>query len=246
MTPNHALQRTGAAVTPAASCLRLSPTTQRSRQPRPSLSLGSLGDFAHLLRLMSASEDIPSLMPPAKLNGLKTSSSESIASPTVWHSVASHPSVARRFQSQPGVSRQRVRRHSCSAFIVGRPRPHAPRAAAPCVSTARRFWAFLHRVRSTESQLSRHSRSGIHRESGRYSQNSFRVSLLNPTSPNHALQRTAPRVTARAFCERRVIYIWASAVRSTVGHAPRHAPPSLSLGSLGVAARSEKQNSDTP
>ena len=42
-TPNLALQRTGAAVTPAASCLRLSPTAQRSRQPRRSLSLGSLG-----------------------------------------------------------------------------------------------------------------------------------------------------------------------------------------------------------
>ena len=47
-TPNHALQRTRAAVTPAASGLRLSPTAQRSRQPRRSLSLGSLGDFAHL------------------------------------------------------------------------------------------------------------------------------------------------------------------------------------------------------
>ena len=56
-------------------------------------------------------------------------------------------------------------------------------------------------------------------------------------TPNHALQRTAPRVTARAFCERSGIYIWASFVRSTVGHAPRHAPPSLSLGSLGVATR---------
>ena len=55
--------------------------------------------------------------------------------------------------------------------------------------------------------------------------------------PNHALQRTAPRVTARAFCERSSIYIWASVVRSTVGHAPRHAPPSLSFGSLGVATR---------
>ena len=42
-TPNNALQRTGGAVTPAASCLRLSPTAQRSRQPRRSLSLGSLG-----------------------------------------------------------------------------------------------------------------------------------------------------------------------------------------------------------
>ena len=60
-TPNHALQRTGVAVTLAAipgstrlvrppsfpsstSPLRL--TSQPSRQPRPSLSLGSLGDFA--------------------------------------------------------------------------------------------------------------------------------------------------------------------------------------------------------
>ncbi len=59
-----------------------------------------------------------------------------------------------------------------------------------------------------------------------------------PESPNHALQRTAPRVTARAFCERSAIYIWASLVRSTVGHAPRHAPPSLSLRSFGDATRS--------
>ena len=47
-TPNHALQRTRAAVTPAASGLRLAPATQRSRQPRGSLSLGSLGVLAHL------------------------------------------------------------------------------------------------------------------------------------------------------------------------------------------------------
>jgi len=44
-TPNHALQRTGAAVTPAASAAALPPAMQRSRQPRPSLSLGSLGYF---------------------------------------------------------------------------------------------------------------------------------------------------------------------------------------------------------
>ena len=42
-SPNHVLQRTAPRVTPAASCLRLSPTTQRSRQPRGSLSLRSLG-----------------------------------------------------------------------------------------------------------------------------------------------------------------------------------------------------------
>ena len=42
-TPNTALQRTRAAVTPAASSLRLSPTTQQSRPSRVSLSLGPLG-----------------------------------------------------------------------------------------------------------------------------------------------------------------------------------------------------------
>ena len=42
-SPNHALQRTGASVTPAASAAAFPPATQRSRQPRPSLSLGSLG-----------------------------------------------------------------------------------------------------------------------------------------------------------------------------------------------------------
>ena len=61
--------------------------------------------------------------------------------------------------------------------------------------------------------------------------------------PNHALQRTAPRVTARAFCERSGIYICGVSVRSTVWHAPRHAPPSLSLGSLGVARRTVKVTS---
>ena len=45
-TPNHALQRTRAAVTPAASGLRLAPAAQRSRQPRGSLSLGSLGHMS--------------------------------------------------------------------------------------------------------------------------------------------------------------------------------------------------------
>ena len=45
------------------------------RQPPPSLSLGSLGDFAHLLRVMSAYEDTPRPMPPTKLHALKTSSS---------------------------------------------------------------------------------------------------------------------------------------------------------------------------
>ena len=56
-------------------------------------------------------------------------------------------------------------------------------------------------------------------------------------TPNHALQRTAPRVTARAFCVRRFLVHCSSFLRSTVGHAPRHAPPSLSLRSLGRTTR---------
>ena len=50
-TPNHALQRTGAAVTAPASCLRLSPAAQGPRQPRRSLSLGSLGVMNRIFQI---------------------------------------------------------------------------------------------------------------------------------------------------------------------------------------------------
>ena len=49
-TPNHALQRTGAAVTAPASCLRLSPAVQGPRQPPRSLSLESLAVATRHLR----------------------------------------------------------------------------------------------------------------------------------------------------------------------------------------------------
>ena len=104
----------------------------------------------------------------------------------------------------------------------------------PSVSTSRRLWTFFRLMPSptagisdSEAQAftSQPSYFGIVVESLSY----------NRMTPNHALQRTAPRVTARAFCERSGSYIWASFVRATVGHAPRHAPPSLSLGSLADA-----------
>ena len=47
-TPNHALQRTGVAVTARASTAAFPPAMHGPRQPRPSLSLGSLGHFAHV------------------------------------------------------------------------------------------------------------------------------------------------------------------------------------------------------
>ena len=55
-----------------------------------------------------------------------------------------------------------------------------------------------------------------------------------PATPNHALQRTAPRVTARAFCERSGIYIW-GVCRSFHGWA--RAAPRSAVAELGVVRR---------
>ena len=49
-SPNHALQRTGVAVTPRASAAAFPPAMHGPRQPRPSLSLGSLGASAHTVK----------------------------------------------------------------------------------------------------------------------------------------------------------------------------------------------------
>ena len=64
-TPNHALQRTGAAVTAPASCPPPSPpAAQGPRQPRGSLSLRSLGVLAHTLRTKpKPTETMPELTP---------------------------------------------------------------------------------------------------------------------------------------------------------------------------------------
>ena len=54
-SPNHALQRTRSAVTLAASCRRLSHTTQPARQLRESLSLGSFGESTPMNLLLRTS-----------------------------------------------------------------------------------------------------------------------------------------------------------------------------------------------
>ena len=243
-SPNHALQRTAPRVTVAANSssnpfrpsvalsyarsLSLRSTTQLPRHAPPSLSLGSLGDFAHLLRVMSASGYIPSSMPPTKLHALKTSSSESNASPTVWPSVASRPFCCPALPK----SARRESPASSTALLLGIYREattstRSTRGSAERLDRATVF-GFASSRAFTESQLSRHSPSGIYRESGRASRNSFRASVLNPMkSPNHALQRTAPHVTAPAS---------AAALPPTM-QVPRRAPLSLSLGSLGVFTR---------
>ena len=120
-TPNHALQRTAPCVTAPASAAAFPPTVQVPRRTSRSLSLGSFGDFAHLIRAMSTSEDTSSLMPPAKLHGLKTSSAESVTSRAVWSPVASSRFRSRRFQSsESGIASvsERWSRNSFSASVL--------------------------------------------------------------------------------------------------------------------------------
>ncbi len=171
-TPNHALQRTAPCVTAPASAAAFPPTMQVPRRPPRSLSLGSLGDFAHLHRAMSVSEDIPRPTPSTKLHALKTASSrvgresgglafrsfESLEQPAfpescirepVASSAASFFGVYREVHTSPRSTRSRATRLDRAAVWL---------FSASC---ARRVPA------------SRDSPSGVHRESGRYSRNSY-------------------------------------------------------------------------
>ena len=120
---------------------------------------------------------------------------------------------------------------------------HFTRSSAERLASAAVF-AFPPLHAPDEFKLSRDSQSGVHRESERYSRNSFRASVLNPMkSPNHALQRTAPRVTVAAISSLdpsrpsgALSYARDRLLRSTT-QLPRRAPQSLSLGSLGVSSR---------
>ena len=175
-------------------------TSQLPRRAPQSLSLRSLGDFAHLLRAMSASEDNPSPMPSTKPHGLKTSSSESVASPTVWSSVASRPFCSPAF---PEPAKRESPASSTALLLAIYREPttstRSTRSSSEHLDRAAVFGLNPSHA-SIESQLSRHSRSGVYHQSERYSRNSFRASVLKPMkSPNHALQRTAPRVTVAAI-----------------------------------------------
>jgi len=212
-------------------------TTQLPRHAPPSLSLGSLGDFAHLIRAMSVLEDIPSPMPPTKLHGFKTSSSESIASPMVGPSVASRLFRSRRFQSsQASAAREFdstfARRQSRGGHVhtlhaqqlrASRQRGGFWLCSIACASPSPSFHTFTlghpSRVRASLPELF----SGV---------------CPNPMkSPNHALQRTAPRVTVAAILAwTRPVRAWrcptsVASLCAPPSQLPRHAPPSLSLGS---------------
>ena len=179
--------------------LSLRSTTQLPRRAPQSLSLGSLGDFAHLIRAMSALEDIPRSMPSTKPHGFKASSCQSIASPTVWPSVASRLFRSRRFQSSQGSAARefdstfgwRLSRgghvHTLHAqqLRASRQRGGFGLSSIACASPSPSFQAFTlghpSRVRASLPKLF----SGV---------------CPNPMkSPNHALQRTAPRVTVAAI-----------------------------------------------
>ena len=146
-----------------------------------------------------------------------------------------------RFRSLPGERRQRIRRLHCSESMASPTPPDISRAAVPSVSTARRFLPSLSAMRETDFSIPDiQVRASIARRTVNrtLSQHPQRVQV----TPNHALQRTAPRVTVAA------ILTWTPLVRpgscltlvaslcAPPSQLPRHAPPSLSLGSLGVLA----------
>ena len=169
-------------------------------------------------------------MPLTKLYALKTPSSRVYreSGGSALGSFASIPQPT--FPEFAGERRHRVRQRLCPPSIARRSRPHAARRSSSERLDSAAVFGFPASRATGESQLSRHSRSSIHRVRASLPDLFSRVCPNPMRSPNHALQRTAPRVTARAFYERRGIYICAVSVRSTLGHAPRHAPPSLSLG----------------
>ena len=128
----------------------------------------------------------------------------------------------------------------CMASIANRALVGLPRAAAPSVSTARQFLVSLSAVRETDSSIPEiQVRASIaSRAVNRtLSQRPQRVQV----APNHALQRTAPRVTVAAILAcARLVRSWrcstsAAPFCAPPSQLPRHAPPSLSLRSLGVA-----------
>ena len=170
-TPNHALQRTCAAVTPAASAAAFPPAAQRSRQPRRSLSLGSLG-----------------------------------AAPPL---VTKHTSFrvcreSKTYSETPGLARV--------SHTIDPSRSFSPAPSFPVsVSTATRSWPSISFMRSEDTRLL----PVVVRELA-----------PNNATPNHALQRTAPCVTAPA----------SAAAFPPALQVPRRTPRSLSLGSLGVSA----------
>ena len=147
---------------------------------------------------MSALEDIPSPMPPTKLHGLKTYNSKLVPS--------SVGLAFGRFESfeQPTFSEFCIRESlaSSTASLLGIHReahtsPRSTRSSSERLDSAAAF-GFLPLHAPGEFQLSRHSRSGVYREPERCSRSSFTTSVPNRTAPNHALQRTAPRVTVAA------------------------------------------------
>ena len=163
-----------------------------------------------------------------------------------------HTFVARRFRGLPALSHPTLPEFrsgasaptvtGCMASIACRAQPVLPRAAAPRVSTARRFLASLSSMLETDSSI-----PDIQVRASIASRTVNRTLSQRPqrvqVTPNHALQRTAPRVTVAAILAcARLVRSWrcptsVASFCAPPSQLPRHAPPSLSLGSLGVATR---------
>ena len=124
-----------------------------------------------------------------------------------------------------GLSFSWLRSSSLSGALIATDALLSLRAERHCLGLALTAATAESHIEFMLSQLSTDSRSSVYRESEAFSRSSFRAFVTNPTSPNHALQRTAPCVTAPA----------SAATFPPAMQVPRRTPRSLSLGSLGVA-----------
>ena len=249
-TPNHALQRTAPRVTvaaisglgvftpshhcPTSAASFCAPPSQLPRHAPPSLSLGSIGVLAPLSRERSHEDSqrerflIPSIPMPRLFPVCAELRACSPSDASRSTSAASSAPLPLGFITMPASS-------TFSSPVVAR------------VSTGRGLSSFVSSMRSVvASFLSSVTRSFP--ASLSVSRRLFHVSTESNRTPNHALQRTAPRVTVAAISgsdPSRPSVALSSArcrfLRSTT-QLPRHAPPSLSLGSLGVSSRLPRTN----
>ena len=223
--PNHALQRTAPRVTARASCERsaaygcgVGSSFHRLARAAPRSAVAERGvvrrlPSAHFQWLTFANEF------------LRASKASSTSMTPV--SIATFAARSRRLYSARRLSsggRQsstnQPRRKSCNLLLSpSRAARLIPSAATATNSIGRPF----HRVALSRPQRQVTSHTHTSRGGG------FGSHMSQPTSPNHALQRTGSAVTAPAADHRRL---------STHRQVPRPLCLSLSLGSLGASTRS--------
>ena len=270
-TPNHALQRTAPRVTVAAisssnpsrpsvalsyvRCLLLRSTTQLPRRAPQSLSLGSLGAFPLYNANKPAQCQNHENPPCNRRSGLRRRSfrqrSELLVNASreddvfFGHRRHRHRNASREHDLLQRLQRDRHCNASRKDYILQRfgcvRQFHASRTHFVLFRHGRFHLCNACR----EHDLLQRSRKRLINECRQHSLLQLQQVVVSPgvtNAPNHALQRTAPRVTVAAISSSdpsrpsvALSYARCRLLRSTT-QLPRRALQSLSLGSLGASA----------